>query len=80
MGCDQTASKQAIDVGRNDDRVRQALLYTRSLGGTPKDLLQDFVECERTQRRAEDVVNQVIDGLNAFHRAHGLLSDEFSSL
>jgi hypothetical protein len=31
--------------------------------------------------RAEDAaVDQVIDGLNALHHAHGLLSDEFPSL
>jgi antitoxin CcdA len=81
VGYDRTAPKRAINVSLNDDLVRQARLYTRNLSGTLEDLLQDFVERERARRRAEDVaVNQVIDGLNAFHLTHGLLSDEFSSL
>jgi antitoxin CcdA len=81
VGYDRTAPKRAINVSLNDDLVRQARLYTRNLSGTLEDLLQDFVERERARRRAEDVaVNQVIDGLNAFHFTHGLLSDEFSSL
>jgi antitoxin CcdA len=81
MGYDRTAPKRAINVSLNDDLVRQARLYTRNLSGTLEDLLQDFVERERARRRAEDAaVDQVIDGLIAFHRTHGLLSDEFSSL
>ncbi len=81
MGYDRTAPKRAINVSLNDDLVRQARLYTRNLSGTLEDLLQDFVERERVRRRAEDAaVDQVIDGLNAFHKEHGLLSDEFSSL
>ncbi len=81
MGYDRTAPKRAINVSLNDDLVRQARLYTRNLSGTLEDLLQDFVEREHARRRAEDAaMDAVIDGLSAFHRAHGLLSDEFSSL
>jgi antitoxin CcdA len=81
MGYNRTAPKRALNITLNDDLIRQARLYTRNLSGTLEDLLQDFVERERARRRAEDaVMDQVIDGLNAFHRAHGLLSDEFSSL
>jgi antitoxin CcdA len=81
MGYNRAAPKRAINVSLNDDLVRQARLYTRNFSRTLEDLLQDFVERESARRRAEDVVvNQVIDGLNGFHRKRGLLSDEFSSL
>jgi hypothetical protein len=61
----------------SDTRVHN----TRNLSQTLEDLLQDFVKRERAQRRAEDTaIDQLIDRLNAFHRVHGLLSDEFSSL
>ena len=81
MGYDRTAPKRAINVSLNDDLVRQARLYTRNLSGTLEDLLEDFVERERARRRNEDAdLDQVIDGFSVFHREHGLLSDEFSSL
>ena len=36
---------------------------------------------EQERRQAQDdAVSEAIDSLNAFHRTHGLLSDEFSSL
>ena len=81
MGYDRLASKRPINMSLNDDLIRQARLYTRNLSGTIEDLLGDFVERERVRRRDEDaVLDQVIDGFGAFHREHGLLSDEFSSL
>ena len=81
MGYDRLAPKRAINVSLNDDLIRQARLYTRNLSGTLEDLLGDFVERERVRRRDEDAaLDQVMDGFSAFHREHGLLSDEFSSL
>ncbi len=81
MGYDRTAQKRPINVSLNEDLVRQARLFTRNLSGTLEDLLRDFVAHERVRRRAEDAaVDQVIDALDAFHREHGLLSDEFSAL
>ena len=81
MGYDRTAQKRPINVSLNEDLVRQARLFTRNLSGTLEDLLRDFVAHERVRRLAEDAaVDQVIDAVNAFHREHGLLSDEFSAL
>jgi antitoxin CcdA len=81
MGYDRTAPKRPINVSLNDDLVRQARLYTRNLSGTLEDLLSDFITREHARRRAEDAaLDQVIDGFSAFHRDHGLLSDEFSAL
>jgi hypothetical protein len=74
-------SKRTVNITMNDDLIRQTRPHTRDPNGTPADLLQNFVERERAQRRAEDTaVDQIIDRLDAFHRAHGLISDEFSSL
>jgi antitoxin CcdA len=73
--------KRAINITLNDDVIREARLYSRDLSRTVEDLLQDFVARERAQCLVEPtVMDQVVDRLNAFHRAHGLLSDEFSSL
>ncbi len=81
MAYDRTAPKRAINVSLNDDLVRQARAYTRNLSGTIEDLLADFVAREQDRRRAEDAaVDRVIESFNAFHRQHGLLSDEFSTL
>ncbi len=81
MGSDRLASKRPINVSLNDDLVRQARQYTRNLSGTIEDLLGDFVERERARRRDEDqALDRMMDEFNAFHREHGLLSDEFSSL
>lgn len=81
MGYDRTAQKRPINVSLNEDLVRQARLFTRNLSGTLEDLLRDFVVHERARRRAEDAaLDQVINAVDAFHREHGLLSDEFSSL
>ncbi len=81
MAYDRTAPKRAINVSLNDDLVRQARTYTRNLSGTIEDLLGEFLAGEQERRRAEDAaVDRIIDGLNAFHRRHGLLSDEFSTL
>ena len=81
MGYDRLAPKRAINVSLNDDLVRQARLYTRNLSGTLEDLLGDFVERERIRRRDEDaILDQVLEGFGAFHREHGLLSDEFSAI
>ena len=81
MGYDPKAPKRAINVSLNDDLVRQARAYTRNLSGTIEDLLEVFVARERARRQAEDTaVDSVIDGLNAFHRRHGLLSDDVPTL
>ncbi len=81
MRYDQTAPKRAINVSLNEDLVRRACLYTRNFSGTLEDLLRDFVEREHARRQADvTAMDEVIDGLSAFHRAHGLLSDEFPSL
>lgn len=81
MGYDRLAPKRPINVSLNHDLVRQARLYTRNLSGTLEDLLSDFVGREHARRRDEDAaLDQVIEGFSTFHREHGLLSDEFSSL
>ena len=81
MGYDRSASKRPFNVSLNDDLVRQARLCTRNLSCTIEELLGDFVEREHARRRDEDVaVDRVMDGFGVFHREHGLLSDEFSSL
>ncbi len=81
VGYDRLAPKRPINVSLNDDLVRQARQYTRNLSGILEDLLGDFVERERARRRDEDrALDRVMDEFGAFHREHGLLSDEFSSL
>ena len=81
VGYDRLAPKRPINVSLNDDLVRQARQYTRNLSGTLEDLLDDFVERERARRRDEDrALHCVMNEFGAFHREHGLLSDEFSSL
>jgi antitoxin CcdA len=81
MGYDRNAPKRAINVSLNEDLVRLARAYTRNLSGTLEDLLQNFVAAEEARRRAADeAAARVIDGFAAFHRDHGLLSDEFSGL
>lgn len=81
MGYARSGSKRPTNVSLDEDLVRRARLLTSNLSGTLEDLLRDFVTREHRQRAAEDeAVAEVVDGLNAFHREHGLLSDEFSSL
>ena len=81
MGYDRTAAKRPINVTLNEDIVRRARSFTRNLSGTLEVLLQEFIAREEVQRRDEDAaVDRVIDSLDAFHRAHGLLSDEFGTL
>ena len=81
MGYDRTAPKRAINVSLNDDLVRQALAYTDNLGGTIEDLLGAFVVREQERESADDAgVHRIIDGFNAFHRQHGLISDDCSTL
>ena len=78
---DHNAAKRPINISLNEDLVRQARLYTRNLSGTVEDLLKTFVADENARRQVEDArTNRVIDDMNAFHEANGLLSDEFSSL
>ncbi len=78
MGSQGTGSKRPINVSLNDDLVRRARLYTHNLSGTIEELLGDFVAREHASRRDDDaVLDQVMDGFGAFHREHGLLSDEF---
>ncbi len=81
MAYARSASKRPTNVSLDEDLVRRARLLTSNLSGTLEDLLRDFVTREHVRRAAEDeAVAEVVDGLNAFHREHGLLSDEFSSL
>ncbi len=81
MGYARSASKRPTNVSLDEALVQQARLLTTNLSGTLEDLLREFVAREQGRRLAEDVVvDEVIDSLNAFHRTHGLLSDEFSSL
>lgn len=81
MGYDRNAPKRPINVSLNEDLVRQARAYTRNLSGTLEDLLQNFVAAETARRQTEDQeLSRIIDSFDAFHRQHGLLSDEFSGL
>ena len=81
MGHTRLASKRPTNVSLDEDLVRTARLLTSNLSGTLEELLREFVVREQTRRQAQDeAVGEVIDSLNAFHRTHGLLSDEFSSL
>ncbi len=73
--------KRPINVSLNEDLVREARTLTPDLSGTIESLLHGFVERARAQRRDEDrTIDAVVADLDAFHRQHGLLSDEFSSL
>jgi antitoxin CcdA len=81
MGYDQAAPRRAVNLSLSEDVVRRARSVTGNLSATVESLLSDFVERELARRRAEDVrVAQLLDGLNALHAEHGLLSDEFSQL
>ena len=81
MGLVDTVAKRPINVSLNVELVRQARGFTGNLSGTLEALLREFVAREQARRDAEDeTVARVIDGLDAYHRRHGLLSDEFSSL
>ena len=81
MGHARPASKRPTNVSLDEELVRTARLLTSNLSGTLEELLREFVTREQTRRRAQDdAVAEVTDSLNAFHRTHGLLSDEFSSL
>ncbi len=81
MGHARSASKRPTNVSLDEELVRTARLLTSNLSGTLEGLLGEFVTREQTRRRAQDdAVAEVIDSLNVFHRTHGLLSDEFSSL
>ncbi len=81
MGYSRPALKRPTNVTLDEELVRQARLLTPNLSGTLEDLLREFVAREQSRRAAEDAaVADLIDGLNAFHRENGLLSDEFSSL
>ncbi len=80
MGHDRNAPKRPLNVSLNEDLVRQARIYTRNLSGTLERLLQGFVVAEEAKRAQDDQeVARVMDGLDAFHREYGLLSDEFST-
>jgi antitoxin CcdA len=79
MGHDRNAPKRPINLSLNEDLVRQARAYTHNLSATLEILLQDFVATEEARRSAADqAVDRIIDGFDAFHRKYGLLSDEFS--
>ena len=81
MGYNQSARKRPINLSMNEDLVLQARTYTKNLSATLESLLADFVVREAHRRRADDdMIDRLIDDLNAFHHQHGLLSDEFSSL
>ena len=76
-----STSKRPTNVSLDESLVREARLLTGNLSGTLEDLLRDFVARERGRHAAEDeVVAAIVDAMNAFHRTHGLLSDELSSL
>lgn len=75
------SAKRPTNVSLDESLVRQARLLTSNLSGTLEDLLRDFVTREQARHIAEDeAIAAVVTGMNDFHRAHGLLSDEFSSL
>lgn len=81
MGYSRPASKRPTNITLDEDLVRQARLLTPNLSSTVEGLLREFVTREQARRAAEDVaVAEVIDGFNAYHAQHGLLSDEFSAL
>lgn len=81
MGYDRNARKRPINLSMNENLVHQARSYTKNLSATLETLLGEFVDREARRRRDEDAaIDRVIDDLNAFHRSHGLLSDEFSAL
>jgi antitoxin CcdA len=81
MGYDRAAPKRATNVSLNQDLLQQARAYTSNLSATLETLLGEFVEAEQQRRRNQDeVIDRVVDGFSALHRAHGLLSDEFNGL
>ncbi|MBE7210327.1 MAG: type II toxin-antitoxin system CcdA family antitoxin [Gluconacetobacter diazotrophicus] len=81
MGRGQIATKRPTNLTLDMRLVQQARALTPNLSGTVEDLLRDFVARERAGHAArEAAMAEVIDGFNAFHATHGLLSDEFSML
>ena len=81
MANTRSASKRPTNLSLDEDLVRKARLLTSNLSGTLEDLLRNFVRREGGRRAAQgEAVVEVVNRLTAFHREHGLLSDEFSSL
>jgi antitoxin CcdA len=81
VGYSRLASKRPTNITLDEDLVRRARLLTPNLSSTVESLLREFVTREQGRRAAADAaVAEVIDGFNAYHAQHGLLSDEFSAL
>ncbi len=81
MGYSRLASKRPTNITLDEDLVRQARQLTPNLSNTVESLLREFVTREHARRAVEDAaLADVLDGFNAYHAQHGLLSDEFSTL
>ncbi len=81
VGHARPGSRRPITATLDEELVHTALLPKRDLNGTLDDPIRELITRERTRRLAQDeAVGEIIDSLDAFHRTHGLLSDEFSSL
>ena len=66
---------------RMEIAVGQARSVERPSNVNPgENPVRQFVTRGQGRHAAEETVTAVVAGMNDFHRAHGLLSDEFSSL
>ena len=80
VGQVRAAPRRPTNASLDENLVCQARLLTSNLSGTVEDPLRELVTRERSRHAAEDeAVAAIVDGMNDFHRTHGLLSDEFSS-
>ncbi len=77
---DRDAPRRAVNLSINADLLSQAKRLTKNLSGTVEELLAAHLQTELARKRADDqMIDDIIDKLNARNEKYGFLSDEFSS-
>ena len=81
VGRARSGSGRPIIVGLDEELVHIALALTNDPTGTLNDPIRELVTRERARRLTQDEsMGKVICCLDAVHRTHGLLSEEFPPL
>ena len=76
----RSASRRRFTLTLDESLIARARAVTPDLSGLVERVLTDHVVRLERRRMDDTELQRVIDALDAHHRAHGLLSDEFPSL
>ena len=73
--------RSTVSICVDSDLAHAAARFTPDFNRTTKDLLTGFIARNEAPQRLEGAaLIRLLDAVNAFHEAHGLLSDEFPML